>query len=84
MAVYLAAGELPLRVATLVLPLPRPDEPAPDIRMVVEGGVVVALGLGASDIALGLAGERSGQENVRPDTSSPPLRAPWRRSGYHG
>jgi hypothetical protein len=37
MVIYDASGPLPLRVATLIMPLPTPDGPRPDARVVIEG-----------------------------------------------
>jgi hypothetical protein len=52
MAVYSAAGPLPLRMVTLVLPMESPEAPAPDVDVVAEGDRLVALEVGGSIVRL--------------------------------
>jgi hypothetical protein len=68
MAVYSLTAALPLRVVTLILPLPEADDPAPDIQTVEEGGFIAAVVVGSSVIPLSSAGSASEQQEVRPHT----------------
>jgi heparinase II/III-like protein len=61
MVVYAASGPLPLRIATLVVPLRAPDDPRPDIRVVMSAGDLAAVVVGDSRVDFEqVAGERDG------------------------
>jgi hypothetical protein len=50
MAIYAVSGSLPLRIATLVVPLRVPDGPRPRVRVVIEGGILAGVVVGDSRV----------------------------------